>query len=58
MATLQVATTKGTVTLIQSVQYLPTRYLQELGDKGGKSKVAVLQASKEALTQSYNKELL
>lgn len=58
MATLQVATTKGTVTLIQSVQYLPTWYLQELGDKRGKSKVAVLQASKEALTQSNHKELL
>ena len=47
MATLQVATTKGTLTLIQSVEYLPMQYLPELGVREGKvfneaRKVAVL----------------
>ena len=31
MATLQAATTKGTVTQKQSVEYLPTQYIPELG---------------------------
>ena len=37
MATLQVATSKGTVTLIRSVEYLPTQYLPELGVREGKA---------------------
>ena len=35
MATLQVATTKGTITLIQSEEYLPTQFLPDFGVMGG-----------------------
>ena len=37
METLQTANTKGTNTLMQSLEYLPTRYLPELGGEGEQS---------------------
>ena len=37
METLRAATTKGSVTLIQSVKYLPTRYLLELEGAEGEN---------------------
>ena len=37
MATLRVATANGNVTLLQSVEYLPTLFLPELGGEGGTS---------------------
>ena len=47
MVTLQVTKTKDTIILIQSVEYLPTRHLLELGIRDGKAfnverKVAVI----------------
>jgi len=35
-ATLRVVTTKGTITLIQSEEYLQTQFLPDLGMKGEK----------------------
>ena len=60
METLRATTTKGTVTLKQSVKYLPTRYLSELGVREGKafnipSKVAVL---RPATKRTNHEELL
>ena len=46
MVTLWVATTQGTVELMQSVKYFPTRCLQELEDVGGKS----FQCSKQSVS--------
>ena len=37
IATLQVASTKGTLTPIHSVEYLPTQHLTELGVREGKA---------------------
>lgn len=56
LVTLWVASFKGTISLIQSVEFLPTWYLPELRVKKGKpfiiaSKVAMLLASKKG-TQS------
>ena len=50
MATLRVTTTKGSIALAQSVEYLPTRYLPELEGKAFNiaSKVAALSTSKQA----------
>ena len=63
LATLRVATTNGTVTLLQSVEYLPTRYLPELGGEGGtsfrcskQSGCAIGQQTTKT-TQSFHEEL-
>lgn len=50
MAILQVATTKGTVTLTRSVEYLSNRYLPELGVWEGKLSII---ASKEAMLSQH-----
>lgn len=47
MATLQEATTKASISLIQAVKYLPTQYLPELGGEGGENNTFNKQRSKQ-----------
>ena len=63
IATLQVASTKGTLTLIHSVEYLPSQHLTELGVREGKAfnvarKVAVILVSKQENTKQPQRNLL